>query len=124
MGYTRAEVAERLGLARETVSRWYSAYAEGGAEALPGERTGRPVGSGRTLNDGQALWLRSILVNKQPEEVGIPSRAIALCWVIWPSQARGILITLGSGIRRPGDGPWPIHSTEVLACAPPPLPRS
>ena len=48
MGFAQAEVAELLGLARETVSRWYSAYAEGGAEALPGERTGRPVGSGRT----------------------------------------------------------------------------
>jgi hypothetical protein len=51
-------------------------------------------------------------------------RAIALCWVIWPSQARGIFLTLGSGIRRPGDGPWPIQPTEVLACAPPLPPRS
>ncbi len=54
LGYTEIEVAELLGLSRETVSRWWTAYAEDGVEALPGERTGRPVGSGRTLNDGQA----------------------------------------------------------------------
>ena len=73
LGYTETEVAELLGLARETVSRWWSAYAESGEQALPGDRTGRPVGSGRTLNDGQAAWLRTILVGKQPEDVGISS---------------------------------------------------
>ena len=44
LGYTEIEVAELLGLSRETVSRWWTAYAEDGVEALPGERTGRPVG--------------------------------------------------------------------------------
>ena len=73
LGYTEIEVAELLGLSRETVSRWWTAYAEDGVEALPGERTGRPVGSGRTLNDGQAAWLRTILNEKAPEDVGIAS---------------------------------------------------
>ena len=73
LGYTEIEVAELLGLSRETVSRWWTAYAEDDVEALPGERTGRPVGSGRTLNDGQAAWLRTILNEKTPEDVGIAS---------------------------------------------------
>src|SRR4051794_41928366 len=73
LGYTETEVADLLGLARETVSRWWSAYAESGEAALPGDRSGRPVGSGRTLNDGQAAFLRSILVSKQLEEVGSSS---------------------------------------------------
>src|SRR5512144_412896 len=94
MGYTQAEVAELLGLARETVSRWWSAYADRGAEALPGDRTGRPVGSGRTLNDGQAARLRSILVGKQPEEVGIPSP-------LWTRQAVRDLIRNEYGIDMP-----------------------
>lgn len=80
-----------LGLARETVSRWWSAYAESGAEALPGDRTGRPVGSGRTLNDGQAAWLRTILDSKAPEEVGIPSP-------LWTRQAVRDLIRKEYGI--------------------------
>ena len=71
LGYTETEVAELLGLSRETVSRWWTAYAEDGVEALPGERTGRPVGSGRSLNEGQAAYLRTILNEKTPEDVGI-----------------------------------------------------
>src|SRR3954453_11065488 len=94
MGFTQAQVAELLGLARGAVSRGGSAHAEGGAEALPGEPTGRPVGSGRPLNDGQALWLRSILVNKQPEEVGIPSP-------LWTREAVRALIRKEYGIDMP-----------------------
>src|SRR5208337_761179 len=73
LGYSEIEVAELLGLSRETVSRWWTAYVDHGLEALPGDRTGRPVGSGRTLNDGQAARLRTILNEKSPEEVGIAS---------------------------------------------------
>src|ERR1700756_2019847 len=53
-GYRETEVAEILGVARETVSRWWVAYTSEGLEALPHERSGRPLGSGRTLNDEQA----------------------------------------------------------------------
>src|SRR6476619_5833030 len=70
-GYTETEVAELLGLSRETVSRWWTAYAQDGMEAVPGERTGRPVGSACTLNEGQAAYLRTILNEKTPQDVGI-----------------------------------------------------
>src|SRR5271157_447788 len=73
LGYSETEVAELLGLSRETVSRWWTTYVDRGLEALPGERSGRPVGSGRTLNDGQVARLRTILNEKSPEEVGIAS---------------------------------------------------
>ena len=43
LGYSEIEVAELLGLSRETVSRWWTAYVDHGLEALPGDRTGRPV---------------------------------------------------------------------------------
>src|SRR4051795_2469693 len=46
LGYTETGVAALLGLARETVSRWWSAYAESGERALPGDRPGRPAGTG------------------------------------------------------------------------------
>src|SRR3954452_16792487 len=53
LGFTEADVAALLGVSRETVSRWWSAYARHGPDALPGDRTVRPVGTGRTLSDEQ-----------------------------------------------------------------------
>jgi hypothetical protein len=40
-------VADLLGVCRETVCHWWSAYVNGGFDALPHDRTGRPLGSGR-----------------------------------------------------------------------------
>ena len=54
LGLTEAQVAEVLGVARETVCRRWSAYAGGALPALPRDRTGRPPGSGRALSDAQA----------------------------------------------------------------------
>ena len=70
LGYSEIEVAELLGLSRETVSRWWTAYVDHGLEALPGDRTGRPVGSGRTLNDGQAATAADDPQRKKPRGGG------------------------------------------------------
>ena len=94
LGCSEIEVAELLGLSRETVSRWWTAYVDHGLEALPGDRTGRPVGSGRTLNDGQAARLRTILNEKSPEEVGIASP-------LWTRRAVAELIRKEYGIDMP-----------------------
>jgi transposase len=71
LGYTEADVAAILGLSRETVSRWWSAYADGGVDALPHERSGRPVGSGRLLTDDQERHLQEVLDQHTPPAVGI-----------------------------------------------------
>ena len=60
LGFTEAEVADLLGVARETVSRWWTAYATGGLDAIPSARTGRPVGSGRTLSEEQAGHIQRV----------------------------------------------------------------
>ena len=52
LGYAVVDIAAILGVREETVSRWCSQYDQGGQEALPGDRTGRPVGSGRLLDGG------------------------------------------------------------------------
>ncbi len=41
LGFTETEVADLLGVSRETVCRWWTAYAAGGLDAIPGDRTGR-----------------------------------------------------------------------------------
>src|SRR5512132_4367050 len=70
-GFTEADVANLLGVSRETVSRWWSAYAAGGLDALPQERSGRPLGSGRLLSDAHARQIQGPLDNHSPEDLGI-----------------------------------------------------
>lgn len=71
LGFTEVQIADLLGVARETVSRWWSAYADQGVPAVPQRRTGRPLGSGRALTDLQADHIQRLLRTHQPEELGI-----------------------------------------------------
>jgi transposase len=71
LGLSEVEVAQILGVARETVCRWWSAYADRGVSALPQHRSGRPLGSGRMLSETQAKHLQCLLRTHQPEELGI-----------------------------------------------------
>jgi transposase len=71
MGLPQATIADALGVARETVCRWWTAYLRGGLEALPGDRTGRPTGSGRHLDDDQARHLQALIDHHTPEALHI-----------------------------------------------------
>jgi len=71
LGYTEEEVANILGVCRETVCHWWTAYAQGGLAALPHDRTGRPQGSGRLLADDQAERIQQLLRTHSPEQLGI-----------------------------------------------------
>jgi transposase len=73
LGLTEAALAELLGVSRQTVCRWWSAYSADGLDALPRERTGRPLGSGRLLSEEQANRVQRLLDEKTPQELGIPS---------------------------------------------------
>ena len=76
LGDGETEVADLLGVSRETVSRWWTAFAEDGLDALPGDRTGRPVGSGRTLCDEQARRIQELIDDRNPEELGIAAALV------------------------------------------------
>jgi transposase len=71
MGFTEADLADLLGVRRETVSRWWHAYRRDGLPSLPGGRTGRPQGSGRFLSDQQADRIKEVIDNGPPEKAGI-----------------------------------------------------
>lgn len=71
LGFAEADVADLLGVCRETVSRWWCAYVQGGLDALPQDRSGRPLGAGRLLSDEQAGHIQQLLRTHSPEEVGI-----------------------------------------------------
>ena len=80
LGYTLEQTSDVLGVCVETISRWWSAYQKGGKEALPQGRSGRPVGSGRTLNEQQEKRIQQLIDQHVPEELGIAS-------VLWTRQA-------------------------------------
>lgn len=94
LGYTEGEVADLLGVSRESVCRWWSAYTTNGLDALPHERTGRPRGSGRTLTDEQASRLQQIIDTNSPDKVGIPAP-------LWSRRAVRDLIRREYGITMP-----------------------
>jgi transposase len=93
-GLSESDVAELLGVARETVSRWWSAYITGGVEALPDYRSGRPVGSGRTLNDEQTAHIQELLDANTPNQLGIQAP-------LWNRRAVRDLIHKEYGIDLP-----------------------
>jgi transposase len=93
-GFANDTVAAILGLRPESVSRWFAAYQRGGLEALPGDRTGRPVGSGRRLSAEQEARLQAVVVVSTPADQGIASG-------LWTRQAVRQLILQEFGLRVP-----------------------
>jgi transposase len=94
LGYAVVDIAAILGVREETVSRWCCRYDRGGQEALPGDRTGRPVGSGRLLTSGREQCVQRLIETKSPHELKITS-------ALWTRQAVQELIKQQVGIRLP-----------------------
>ena len=94
LGYTVVDIATILGVREETVSHWCSRYNQGGQEALPGDRTGRPIGSGRLLNRDQEQGIQQAIETTTPQELEIPS-------ALWTRQAVQELVRHQVGIRLP-----------------------
>jgi transposase len=94
LGFSESDVATMLGIARETVSRWWSAYQAEGLDGLPGERTGRPLGSGRTLSDDQAAHIQQLIDSNSPKDRGVAAP-------LWSRAAVRDLIMKEYGIDMP-----------------------
>jgi transposase len=93
-GYALVDIAAILGVREETVSRWCAKYDRGGEQALPGDRTGRPVGSGRLLTAEQEASIQQLIDTKSPQELAIPS-------ALWTRQAVQELLHQQTGLRLP-----------------------
>ena len=92
LGYLVVDIAAILGVREETISRWWSQYEQDGPEALPGDRTGRPVGSGRLLTPEQEQAIQQRMDTKNPQELGIAA-------ALWTRQAVQVLIQQQTGLR-------------------------
>ena len=95
LGFTQADIADVLGVARETVCRWWTSYNAGGLDVgIPHDRTGRPVGTGRTLSTEQETHLQHLINTRSPEDLGIASP-------LWNRRAIRDLIHNECGITMP-----------------------
>ena len=91
LGYSELELSELLGVCHETISRWWTVYRADGPRALPGGRSGRPLGSGRLLSDRQAERIKARIDFHSPEELGIPH-------ALWTRRAVRDLIRRECGV--------------------------
>ena len=94
LGFTEADLANLLGLSRETICRWWTSFSAGGIDAIPHDRTGRPVGTGRTLTDEQGRRIQERIDGQTPEDRGIASP-------LWTRRAVRDLIHQEFGIAMP-----------------------
>jgi transposase len=94
LGFSETELAQLLGVARETVCHWWSAYADAGLDAIPHDRTGRPSGSGRSLDELHAQQIQALIDAHVPEELGIAAP-------LWTRRAVQELIRQSYGLRMP-----------------------
>jgi len=85
LGYTEVELGQLLGVSNVTISKWKTAYQAHGLEALPAERSGRPLGAGRLLSEDQACQVRRLIDEATPQERGLPH-------ALWTRHAVGDLI--------------------------------
>jgi transposase len=71
LGFSEVELGELLGVCHETISRWWTSYRAEGLDSLPGGRTGRPLGSARSLSDAQAEHIQGLIDEHSPASLGI-----------------------------------------------------
>ncbi len=93
-GYSGVVVAAVLGVTAATVSRWFAAYRADGPAALARRRSGRPLGSGRLLDDTQAQRIQVLIDGHTPEKQGIAS-------ALWTRRAVRQLIKQETGLALP-----------------------
>lgn len=68
-GGRQTGIAQELGVARGTVSKWWSRYRRGGVKALASKPEGRPVGAGRQLSREQEKKIRGIICKETPDQL-------------------------------------------------------
>lgn len=91
LGYSEVELGQLLGVCHETISRWWTAYTTEGLDALPGNRSGRPLGSGRFLSDEQAKRIQEQIDHHTPQQLDISQ-------ALWTRRAVRDLIRKEYGI--------------------------
>lgn len=88
-GKTHQDVADTLGVARPTVSRWMQEWSRDGAKALKAAKRGRPTGT--QLDERQIRDVAKKIVTRCPDQLRLP-------FYLWTREAVGELIQREYGI--------------------------
>lgn len=88
------DIAEYLGVNRNTVSLWWSEYQDLGEAALHQQKRGNKLGGGRILRPDEEQQVQDLMQNHFPDELDIDS-------ALWTRSATQALIEQVSGIKLP-----------------------
>lgn len=88
------DIAEYLGVHRNTVSQWWWQYQQDGEAAGTQQKRGARLGEGRTLNQTEELLLQRLMQANCPDELEIDS-------ALWTRRAVQALIQQECGIQMP-----------------------
>ena len=68
-GKTYVEIAEIVGVHRNTVSNWWKVYEREGTRGLKSRQRGFEAGQWRTLDASQELEIQGLIVSKTPNQL-------------------------------------------------------
>lgn len=88
------DIAQYLGVHRNTVSDWWQQYQQEGEAALEQQPRGNKLGEGRTLNPSEEMLVQQQMREHFPDELEIDS-------ALWTRQAVCSLIAQVSGVEMP-----------------------
>lgn len=81
----RIEIAEIVGVHRNIVGQWISAWEKNGLSGLKVKQAGRPVGNGRILMPHEEAEIQKCLIDKCPDQLKLP-------FALWTRKAVQLFI--------------------------------
>ena len=91
---TYVEIAEIIGVHRNTVSNWWKTYEREGAKGLKAKPRGFAPGQWRTLTATQEQEIQGVIVEKTPDQ-------LKLVFALWTRQAVQELMKIRLGLTMP-----------------------
>src|SRR6056297_1386513 len=86
------EIAEELGVNRNSVSEWIRTYKKQGWDALKPRKRGPKEGANMQLDESQQKSIRSKLIDNDPEQLKLP-------FALWTREAVRELIERETGLE-------------------------
>src|SRR5690606_28846521 len=86
------EIGEAVGVHAGTVGRWIRAYEASGARAIQSQQRGRPAGSGQRLSLVQQHRIKSLIMDRTPDQ-------LKLDYALWTRKAVLELIQQETGVQ-------------------------